>query len=134
MFVEKLQQDSFMRRHSFECAVQKVESATNVDCYLEFGRSAGQTFIDGIEVLERMTSPPVIVHLVTDDFHQQRTRMRYMAQAAKCAEGMQRDFLFEVFIAHRQTRSTGGNAKHRSNIGKAEIHVTVLRSLRLYLA
>ena len=54
-----------------------------------------------------------------------------MTQAAKCAEGMQRDFLFEVFIAHRQTCSTGGNTKHYSNIGKAEIHVTVLRGLRL---
>ena len=131
MLVEKLHHDSFVRRQSSECAVEKIETAANVDREFELGYLRDQPFIDGIEMLERVTSAPVIAHFIMDDFHQQRPGMGYVTQPAKCGEGMERDFLFEVFVAHRGSRMTGGNAKHRSNIGKAEIHVTVLRSVRL---
>jgi hypothetical protein len=54
-----------------------------------------------------------------------------MAQPAKCGEGMQRNFLFEIFVANRRSRSTRSSTKHCSNVGKAEIHVTVLQAVRL---
>src|SRR4030095_15858543 len=89
--VEKLHQDPLFRRQSCECTLQEVEATTNVDCDLKLRRAGEQAFIDGIKMLERMTSPPVIVHFVLHDFHEQRPRMRYMTQAAKCTESMQRD-------------------------------------------
>src|SRR5437773_2396816 len=130
MLVEKLHQYSFFRWQPCERAFQKIETASNVDHDFEIGRSAGETFIDRIDMLEPMAPPPVIPHLIVDDFHEQPVRVGHVTEAAERADGVKRDFLFQVFVAYRSPGSTRGSVKQCSNIGEAEIHVTVLRSVR----
>lgn len=129
--VEEFRQPAPVRRKAEERALEKIELPLQVDLSLELRNPRDEALIDGVDVLEGVAAPPVIADLVVDDLHQKPPGVRHVTEAPESRDGVQCDFLFEVFVAQRSARSFRGDTNHGSNIGEVQIHVTVLPGVRL---
>lgn len=116
--VEEFHEPSFTGREKGESAIEQVQPASQIDLIFELGEFCNEPLINGIDVLERVTAPPVIADSIVDDFHQESTRVRYMAKPAESCHRVQRNFLFQIFIANGSAGSFRYDVNHRSDIGK----------------
>lgn len=75
----------------------------------------------------------MVSHGIADDFAKEGARIPDFKLFPKGFDSLQRGVLFEVFVVEWPSRSLSGNADQQSNFTRINVHVTNLRSARLYV-
>ncbi|HET9131689.1 MAG TPA: hypothetical protein VFO86_12105, partial [Terriglobia bacterium] len=91
-------------------------------------------FVNGADIERDAAPPPVIVHCIADDLHEERARVANLALLPARFNNLQRHLLCQVVVVHRKTGALSYETNEQSNFGRIDVHVTNLREVRLYLA
>src|SRR5688572_25100551 len=113
--------------------MQQSDSALKVQVFLEAGQLREPAFVNRVQFLCVAAAAPVIADGVLDDLAQKRARISDFKLFSKGLNRLERGVLFEVFVVQRAPRPLGSDADQQSNLTGIDVHVTNLRSARLYV-
>jgi hypothetical protein len=113
---------------------QEIGLAATIQFAFEIWKFGKPGLVNGADVKYDAAPPPIVVHRVADDLHQESAWMPNFLLLPARFNNLQCHLLCQVIVVYRRTCTLSHQSNEHSNFGRIDVHVTKLREVRLYLA